>query len=295
MGLNRAIFSASLALLITISASGIAQTTGAREVQRYELESAEGRLLGFYSSSLAFTPLGTASLNKDRSLSAELSLEMGYIPHLNGAQRSAGFDKPEASNLSPILPRPRVTILLPAHFEIEGSWLPPVRVQDARANLFAASLKRSFALGRFAFSPRLTFMDGRIEGAITCNRSLGEGSVSDIQYFAFVCHANESEDRFEPRHLAFDVTLSRGPRVWQAESYLGVGVRREWTRFDIGVIRSDGSRDPDHPILEMDATRAYGVIGLQWDPVGRARYAAEVGYTPGSLVTGRIMMGWRLR
>jgi hypothetical protein len=224
-----------------------------------------------------------------------VALELGYIPHLSASQRTAGFDKPEASNLSPVLPRPRISLTLPGGLILDANLLPPVNVVDARANLYGASLRRSVNIGAASLAPRVSFLDGRVEGAITCTAELGSGSLSDQQYYANVCHANESRDYFEPMQFSFDLTLENGPRFLHGQSYATVGVRREQTRFDIGVIMSDGSRDLDHPVLEMDATRAFGAAGLQWYSGGRGRVAAEVFYTPGSIVTGRLLVAWRLR
>jgi len=45
----------------------------------------------------------------------------------------------------------------------------------------------------------------------------------------------------------------------------------------------------------MDATRAFGIVGLQWSQFARARYIFELNYTPGSLVTVRALAAWRFR
>jgi hypothetical protein len=110
-----------------------------------------------------------------------------------------------------------------------------------------------------------------------------------------VCHANASRDWFEPSHLSLDVAIGGRRSLLGVQPYLAGGLRREVTRFDIGVILPDGSRDPDHPVLEMAATRAFGSAGVEWSAGTRLRYAAEIFWSPGSLVTVRLLGGWRLR
>ena len=239
--------------LLIVAALAIPQWLPAqsRELRRYPLDSPEGRLMGFYSSTLAANPLGRPFDNDAAPWSAELSLELGYVPRLNREQRTAGFDKPEASNLSPVLPRPRLSVLLPGANTFDVSWVPPVRVVDAKANLFSAALRHSFSLGAnsaAALVPRFSILHGRVEGAITCSRDLAEGSQSDVFYYAFVCNAHPSRDYFDPTHYSFDVTLENGPRILGGSSFFTAGARREFTRFDIGVIVPGDLRDPDHPV-----------------------------------------------
>jgi hypothetical protein len=287
----------------TLCASLCAAQLGAqqRELLRYELSSAEGRLLGFYSSALAGVAPGIPFGPGTKALSLELALELSYIPHLTAQQRTAGFDKPEASNLSPILPRPRLALAIPGNFVIQGSWLPPVTVSDARGNLYGLALSHhlhSPMRGVATFASRLAFADGRVEGAITCGEHLGSGSLSDQLYYANVCHAQPSRDYFTPRQLSADFTLISARAALRAQVYASVGLRREWTSFDIGVTRSDGSRDLDHPVLEMDATRGFGAFGLQWGAAAgsgsKMRRAVEIFYTPGSLATVRLLGGWTI-
>jgi hypothetical protein len=264
-----------------------------REVQRYGIDSPEGRLMGFYSSALGTTPLGAPLRGVHAVWSAELALEVGYIPWLTRAQRSAGFDKPEASNLSPVLPRPHLALLLPAELLVDVSWVPPVGVLDATANLFGLSVRRTFEAGAFTLSPRMGLMIGRVEGAITCSEDLGSGAPEEQIYYANVCHANESNDYFDPAHLSVDVTLAKSSPA-RRTPWITAGLRREDVTFDIGVMQASGERDPDHPVLEMEATRFFAATGLQWE-ARRTRYGMELFYSPGSLLTARFFGALRIR
>ncbi len=255
--------------------------------------------MGFYSSALASNPLGSPFRSGVAPWSIELGMELSYVPHLNRQQRTAGYDKPESSNLSPVLPRPRLSLALPGAVVLDASWLPPIQVVDAKANLFGLSLRREVRLGSgtypFAVTPRISFLEGRITGAITCSEKMAAGTLEDVFYYANICHAHASKDYFDPTHFTVDLSFHHGPRFLGADSYLTAGVRREYTSFDIGVIGDNGVRDLDHPILEMNATRGFGILGLQWSQFARTRYILELNYTPGSLVTVRALAGWRFK
>jgi hypothetical protein len=109
-----------------------------------------------------------------------------------------------------------------------------------------------------------------------------------------VCHGNNSRDFFEPGHVSAELLVSRlfGSGRW--EPYVSAGARGERTRFDIGVIRPDGSRDPDNPVLEVRSARGYAAAGASWRGARGTRLAAELYYAPGSVLTVRALAGVRL-
>jgi hypothetical protein len=251
----------------------------------------------YYSSAVAFSPLG-ASLAGATSAHApriEAAMELSYLPRLSPAQRTTGLDKPESTNLAPLFARPRVGARLPAGLGLEMSWIPPVRFFDVKANLVAGAVTRTFGgSDGVRVVPRLSFLTGRVEGPITCNRDTATNrGVSLATYYAFVCYGNNSRDFFEPRHVAGELLVARTVARGRLEPYLSAGARRERTRFDIGVIRTDGSRDPDSPVLQVRATRPYGTAGASWLGARHTRLAAELYYAPGSVVTARALAGLR--
>ena len=304
----------TVALGIVLTRSAGAQP---REVKHYGPGAPEAKLMLYYSSTVAFSPLGTAfgaasepvvaagvvasretmvAVITPRVPRIEASVELSYLPHLSAEQRTTGSDKPEATNLAPLFARPRVAIRLPAGFSVEGSWIPPVRVFDVKANLFAGAIARSFTLpSRVRLVPRASFVGGRVEGPITCNReSMTAGSAALATYFSRICYSNDSRDYFEPRHISGELLLTRPALGGRLHPYVSAGARNERTRFDIGVIKPDGTRDQDQPLLEVKTTRAYGTAGTSWlGPLG-TRLAAELYYAPGSVVTVRGLAGVRL-
>ena len=292
-----------------------------REVKTYSTGTPEAKLVLYYSSSVAFSPLGVplgvvrpATTIVSAGLSVppsrveivvpggsvpsrvELSVEVSYLPSLSAEQRTAGSDKPESTNLAPVFPRPRLAARLPGGFGLELSWIPPLRVFDVKANLFAGALSYSFALpSRFSLVPRVSALGGRVEGPITCNSEMASGTDAALaRYYSYVCYGSDSRDYFEPRHVSGELMVAHTATSGRWESYLTAGARAERSQFDVGVIREDGSRDPDQPILEVKATRAYGSVGTSWFGIPRTRLAAELYYAPGSVLTGRVLAGVRL-
>ena len=278
----------------------------ARELRSYGAGAPEAKLMVFYSSSNAFSPIGVPwgatglsaiAVPPGRAIPrTELAIEVSYIPRLSADQRTVGTDKPEATNLAPVFPRPRLGIRLPWGLGLEGSWIPPFRVFDVKANVLSAAVSREFGVGSgVRLTPRLSVLMGRVEGSITCNRdTANRGDQSLMTYYTFVCHGNDSRDYFDPRHVSGELIVARSLPKGRWEPYLSAGARRERTRFDVGVIRDDGARDLDNPILEVKTTRAYGTAGASWIALPRTRVSGELFYTPGSVFTVRAVAGVHL-
>lgn len=292
---------------LVVALGALAEATPARaqgrEQKRYAPSSPEGKLMLYYSSTVAFSPLGIPPGAERSSMAGvvgggttshmEVAVELSYLPPLSAEQRTAGSDKPESTNLAPMFVRPRLGARLPGGFGLELSWIPPVRVFDVKANLVAGALSRSFGLSsEWRLVPRVSVLTGRVEGPITCNRETAtDGGAALAVYYSLVCYGNDSRDFFEPRHVSGELLLAHEARGGRWRPYVSVGARAERTRFDVGVIRPDGTRDPDEPVLRVHATRGYGAAGASWLGLRRTRFAAELYYAPGSVLTGRALAG----
>ena len=264
----------------------------ARVRERHDFDDPEGRLIGFYSAALFFSPLGAPERTNTWGLDA--GLEIAYIPQLSKSQRTAFQDKPEATNLAPVLPRPRVSFVLPGALHAQASWVPPMRVFDVEANLMSIAITRAMEPGGVTIAPRFVATWGKVRGAITCFEDLIHGTQSESVYYTAICNSRNSDDHFKPQHFALEVLASRAIARLPFLPYGGIGVLREKTIFDIGVQRTDGSRDPDHPILELRATRPYGFLGGTVNGWRSTRFTGELFYAPGSLFTARVFAGIHL-
>jgi hypothetical protein len=284
---RRALAIVSMGLLHGASAWG-----QQRVRERHDFDDPEGRLIGFYSAALFFSPLGAPERATAWALDA--GLEVSYVPQLSKSQRTAFQDKPEATNLAPVLPRPRVALVLPGALHAQVSWVPPMRVFDVEANLLSIAVTRAMEPGGITIAPRFVATWGKVRGSITCFEDLIRGTESEAVYYTQICNSRESDDHFKPRHLALEVLASRAVSRLPFLPYAGIGVLREKTIFDIGVRRTDGSRDPDHPILELRATRPYGFVGGTVNAWRSTRFTGELFYAPGSLFTARVFAGIHL-
>ncbi|HEX7120936.1 MAG TPA: hypothetical protein VF178_01110 [Gemmatimonadaceae bacterium] len=264
-----------------------------RVVEGHDFEEPEGRLLGFYAAAVAFSPAGFGA--SDGALT--LGLELTYIPWLDASQRRASIDKPEATNLAPVFPRPRLGVRLPGDFTLEASWIPPLQLFDVEANLVGLAVSRPLAqLAGVTIAPRVWATAGRVRGAMTCNEDTMLGHGTELEtYYATVCRGHESDDWFEPRLLGGEVMATRPLLGGTVQAYASVGARYDRTKFDIGVYMPNGGRDPDHPILEIDTVRPHGSFGAAWHAGRRWWLGAEGYYAPGSLFTARVMARWTVR
>lgn len=273
---------AGLALL----AAGSAARAQERVVERREFSEGQGKLMGFYSATLTFSPV-EAPTERARGTIA-FGLELGYVPQLNAEQRRVG-DKPESTNLAPVFPRPRLTWAITDRVAIEGSWIPPVEFFDVKANVASLAVTWTSPLrGALRFAPRLAGTIGSVQGAITCFEDMVNGSSDLATYYGTVCFGRESDDDFQPRHVLLELAAGWERPASRVVPYAALGARGDWTRFDIRVLRPDGSVEPDHPILELRTVRPYGVAGLTYRAAPRARATVELLYAPGSLVTVRL-------
>ena len=244
--------------------------------------------MGFYAAAVAYSSIGISS-PATASWDVSAGVELSYLPWLSKAERSAGFDKPESSNLSPVIPRPRIGVVTPGAVRIDLSWLPPARVFGAKANLYSLAVSRTIATRYgIAMTPRIAATGGRVRGAITCNDDLVDGTESEGIYFRRVCGNLESDDHFEPKQVSGELILSQQRRASRLAPFVGAGVRRDDVRFDIGVRSDNGKRNPDHPVLAMRATRPFFVGGTLFDDARGRRAGAELYYAPGSLLTVRV-------
>ena len=270
----------------------VARTSAAQRVtERHPFSDPEGRLLAFYSAAMAFSPAGIAPDESRLSV----SLEVSHVPYLDADQRRPSIDKPESTNLAPFFPRPRAALRI-GSWTAEASWIPPMRVFDVEANLGSVAIVApSLRIGAFAVAPRIWGTIGRVRGAMTCSTSTMLGHGSDLElYYSTVCHNRESDDWFEPRmgggEVVVSTSLGSGGRL-----YALAGGRVDRTRFDIGVLRTDGTRDADHPILELHTTRPHGAIGASWRVLRGVLAGGELFYAPGSLLTGRVSGKWLVK
>lgn len=239
---------------------------------------------------LAFSGVGNGG--ERASGSFEAGIEVAYLPQVDDITATPTIcrpDKPgpENTDLLFALLRPRVSLGLPGRFSLEASWVPPVRVGDAKANLFGVALARTTALGgerlRLTLRGHATF--GYVAGPITCDDEALQDADSP-------CYQGiRSSDRFRPNILGIEgrIDWSLGGQV---HPYLGAGYNHLAPRFQVNFTNRFG--DVDRTRVAVDLGRAVLFAGAAWS-VNGLRVSGEIYAAPVDAVTGRVMVSLRLK
>jgi hypothetical protein len=264
-----------------------------RVIETHSISDPQGSLMGFYSALLIFAPDGAPSPAK--AWTVDLTANFGYVPPLNYDQRTAGRDKPEATNLTSIFGYPKVTLWFPAHIGFTAAYTPPVDIGGAKPYIYAFALEGlAVSTKSLAIVPRLTYTGGYITAPITCNENLSTSGNSSFEfYWATVCNARESTDRLEPNQWTFEVNASGSWMQGKLLPFAGLGVVQYKTTFDIQVQTGSGI-DTDHPILKMNATEGYGMLGATWVASPLWRFGGSLFWEPNMVFTGRLSATLRL-
>ncbi len=265
-----------------------------RTVETHSITDPEGSLIGYYSALTIFAPDGAPSPSK--AWTVDLTANLGYVPPLNYDQRTAGRDKPEATNLTSVFGYPKVTLWLPYGLGVEAAYTPPFDVNGAIPHIYSFAADWHVTTWKsIALVPRLTYTGGYIEAPITCNSSLAtSGNFSWEFYWEKICNSLESHDRFEPDQWTLELNGSGSIMGGKVLPFAGLGVVQYNSTFDIQVQNGSGGIDTDHPILKMSATKGYGTLGATWVVSSMVRFGGSLFYAPGSVFTGRLSATVRL-
>lgn len=258
----------------------------------------EGKLLAFYTAPIAFGPatapgfLGAGVIR--------VGVEGEYLPSPSAAIQHTGqcfTQKSEHTTLSSFFGRPRVTASLPGGFSIEASYLPPIKVADAKPNLgsFAASENHHFEalpqLGGADVMLRAHATVGNVKGPITCpNNSLQQSSSTAPCY-----GTSPSNDTFHPDMLGAELVAGIAPPTGRFSYYVGAGVNRIDPHFQVGFRDGTGHMDSTRVQLESPLIRGTVLAGVTARWLSRLDLGLQLYSVPGDATTFRINGGWRSR
>ena len=128
-----------LALVLGWSTSGIAQGDCFPGP-----ESNEAKTMAIFAVPLAFSRGSVPDLFPG----FKAGLELAYLPRVSDAIATPTICRPgkgpEHTDLLFALPRPRIGMPLPLGLALQASWVPPVRVNGVKANLFGISVEKAF-------------------------------------------------------------------------------------------------------------------------------------------------------
>ena len=220
-------------------------------------DSNEAKLLAHYSAPIAFTPQAGPASGSGRVV---LGADLTYIPKPDPALESTGscFNAKKSTQLSPVFPRPRLTIGLPLGIGLEVGYLPPVRIAGAKANLVSGAVSVARPLLSMAGQPivaaRIHATRGYVNGAITC----GDDALQQSDPAAPCYGTQESNDTFRPNMWGIDGSIGRGFLDRKLDLYAGGGITWLAPRFRVGFTDATGFHDRTR--VEVDLRR-YAIFG----------------------------------
>lgn len=255
----------------------------------------EARLLAHYEAPIVFATADLPAILPLGGLS--LTGEVVGVPAPSAAINKADYcyaAKQEDSHLSPVLPRLRLAVGLPAGFAVEGSYLPPVTVDKAQPNLGSLALSYTRLLlapelggPSVVFAARIHGTMGSIVGPITCPASALQQTQSGQP-----CYGTQgSSDTFHPTSGGVEATVG-------ASTHGGLGVFAgsgyTWLapHFRVGFTDLNGATD--RTLVEVDLRRAAVYGGISVRVIAALNAAAEVYSVPADLTTWRLAARYRL-
>jgi len=253
-------------------------------------ESNEPNLLAFFAAPIAFSPGGMASSLRPGSI--RVGFEASYVPSPSKAMQQPeacyGLKKRENTNLSPVFPRPRVSLGLPGGLLLEGSYLPPVTVADAEPNLGSVALSRPWRLsgdeerGTLSLLLRAHATMGRVRGAITCPRKALQTQDANI-----ACYGTDpSSDTYKPNMFGGEAGLVRQAAGGRWGAYATSGVTWLRPRFQVGFQYLRSTFDDTKIIVDM--TRFAAGAGAWYRVATKAAITGELYSVPTDATTFRL-------
>jgi hypothetical protein len=252
----------------------------------------EARLLAFYEAPALFS-MGSAP---ERLAPGAVSIggEAVPVPSPDAALTHPTFCYQYTTNntkLAPLFARPRIIVGLPAGFAVEGSYVPPVSVSNARVTIGSLALSRtqSIPLGRGSvlLALRAHGTLGRIHGPITCPRA----SLQLTDAAAPCYGTSQSRDSYDPKSLGVEAAV--GTQLGRLDVYAGGGANRLDPRFRAGF--TDALGNVDHTTIDVALVRgvAYGgaTLHLRHD----LAVSGQLYVIPADVSTVRVGIAYRVR
>lgn len=267
----------TLVLLFAAPAALVAQ-----DECRPSTTSHEAQTFGITSVPLAYGPGGVVRAGTKWSV----GLELASIPEVDAETATPTTCNPgkgpENTDLLPLLPRPRVTFQLPSGFFIEASWVPPVRVNGAKANLFGLAVGRRFEVGaRTGMTLRAHSTLGVVHGPITCN----EEAIQDDTSLCF--NGTLSDDAYRPNIFGLDLAADRRLSA-RVVGYAGVGYNHLRPRFQVNFTDSGDFTDRTKVLVNLHRGVLFG--GAMWEASDALSASGEIYLAPGDAMTVRMVL-----
>jgi len=285
----------ALAIILAVAPAVAASRVEAQECEA-PAASNEAKLLAFYEAPMAYSLDAAPRVAAPGSI--RISMEVEPMPTPSESIQNTGYcfqSKTENTRLSSVFARPRVTIGLPGGFQLDGSYVPPIRFQDAEPHLGSLALSHAQRLSLGPNAGALTLMFrahgtvGRVRGPITCPRV----GLQTTDPTAPCYGTSPSRDTFHPYMVGAEGVLGLTPRGGRWSVYAGGGVTLLRPRFQVGF--TDGSGIVDTTRVFVNLTRGSVFGGLTAYLTSRFEVSAQVYSVPTDVTTVRFAAGYVLR
>lgn len=279
-----------------LGAAAFSVTAGAQ--CKVPISSNEGKLLAFYTAPLVFS----AGTEPDATTpgSIRVGFDGEYIPKPSAEIQRTGkcfLQKSEHTSLSPVFGRPRITIGLPGSFAVEASYLPPVKIADAKPNLGSIAVSRTQRLPFSRIAGGATLMIrgnatfGNVKGPITCPKSALQTTTPSAACYG----STPSNDTFSPNMYGIDILAAVRPRLSVFGFYAGAGANQIDPHFQVGFTNGQGGVDQTKVQLENPVTRLTLTAGATAHLQDRIDFGAQIFSVPQDVTTFRIGAGITFR
>ncbi|MGH7524886.1 MAG: hypothetical protein ACREK8_11305 [Gemmatimonadales bacterium] len=216
-----------------------------------------------------------------------LGLEVASLPSVgraNATPTACRPDKgPENTNPIPVLVRPRLALAMHG-LVFEVSWIPPVRINEVRANLVGLAIAHPHPLGGgCVLCLRAHATLGSLRAPVTCP----DAAIRDVTSQCF--GGTRSDDRWQPGVFGAEAVIGAGRS--RIRPHFGVGYT--WLRPRFEVDFTNAADSTDHRRVEVNLERVALFAGVTMQ-MGSSTVTAEAYSTPADAVTARVVVRTRL-
>jgi hypothetical protein len=242
----------------------------------------EAKVLATFAVPLAFSRGGAPDLLPGFTA----GLELASLPGVSDAIATPTICRPgkgpEHTNLLFALPRPRIGMPLPLGLTLQASWVPPLRVNGVKANLFGISVEKVFGrLDGLVAGIRAHGTFGSIHAPITCD----DAALADNTSECF--RGTRSDDRLSPNIMGLDVAVGGSLAEGRLRPYGGAGYNRLQPRFQVDFTNQFGELDNRRVTVDLNRVVLFG--GATWRVAERFGFTGELYAAPSDAVTFRVV------
>ena len=288
-----------LAALVAAPVLAAAPRLASAQCTDLPLTSSEAKLFGFYAVPLAFST--AVQPDQLRPWQFRVSIEVTPLPAADATTRTTACrsaSKSETTNLASIFPRPRVAMGLPFDLEVEASYVPPLQVKDAKANLLglAVAWTRRVAIVAGASviaQARVHTLIGSVEGPIVCGRDALQANNTQECWGKTV-----SNDKFTPNVSGAELTGAVD--LGDYAVYLTAGVNSLRPEFQVNFQPGAGYVTPLPPTdrslvtLKERLNRFALGGGATWRMFRHVDLTGQIYTSPDDISITRILLTYKL-